>query len=113
MDATNYSPLGDGGIVYNTTIKIDPQIEKEWFDWQMSVHIPEVLATGLFSNYKLFRLLDQDDTTGITYVIQYFSSSIGHYKKYLDEFASSLNEKAFAKWSDQFISFHTVMEIVN
>ena len=100
-------------LVYNTTIKVDPQIEKEWFDWQRNTHIPEIMATGLFSDYKFFRLLEQDDTTGITYVIQYFSSSIDHYKKYLEEFASLLNEKAFAKWNDHFISFHTVMEIVN
>ena len=100
-------------IVYNTTIKIDPQIEKEWIAWQKNKHIPEVMATGLFSDYKFFRLLEQDDTEGVTYVIQYFSSSIEHYKRYIDEFAKLLDEKSFAKWSDQFISFHTVMEIVN
>jgi hypothetical protein len=30
MEAPDYSPSGDGGIVYNTTIKINPLIEKEW-----------------------------------------------------------------------------------
>jgi len=100
-------------IVYNTTIKVDPHIEKEWLDWQKNVHIPEIMATGLFSDYKFFRLLHQDDAMGITYVIQYLSSSIDNYKKYIEEFATPLSKKAFAKWSDQFISFHTVMEIVN
>ena len=100
-------------IVYNTTIKIDAQIENEWIDWQKNVHIPEVMATGLFSDNKLFRLLDQDEADGITYVTQYFSSSIDNYKKYIDEFAALLNEKAVAKWSYQFISFHSVMKIVN
>jgi hypothetical protein len=100
-------------IVYNTTIKIDPQIEKEWINWQKNEHIPEVMEAGLFTDYKFFRLLDQDEADGITYVIQYFGSSIHQYKKYIEEFAVQLNEKAFAKWGDQFISFHTVMEIVN
>ena len=113
METSNYSPLGDGGIVYNTTIKIGPQIEKEWIDWEKNEHIPEVMATGLFSDHKFFRLLEQDETEGVTYVIQYFSSSLEHYKRYIDEFAKLLDEKSFAKWSDQFISFHTVMEIVN
>jgi hypothetical protein len=113
METSNYSPLGDGGIVYNTTIKIGPQIEKEWIDWQKNEHIPEVMATGLFSDYKFFRLLEQDETEGVTYVIQYFSSSIEYYKKYIAEFETLLNEKSFAKWRDQFVSFHTVMEIVN
>ena len=91
----------------------DPQIEKEWVEWQKNERIPEVMATGLFTDYKFFRLLEQDETEGITYVVQYFSSSIDNYKKYIDEFASLLNERSFAKWSDQFISFHTVMKIVN
>jgi len=34
MEMSNNSPFGSGGIVYNTTTKIDPQIEKEWIDWQ-------------------------------------------------------------------------------
>jgi Domain of unknown function (DUF4286) len=100
-------------IVLNITTSVDPSIEKEWVEWQKKEHIPEVMATGLFRDYKFFRLLEQDETEGITYVIQYFSSSIENYKKYIDEFAILLNETSFAKWSDQFISFHTVMEIVN
>jgi len=100
-------------IVHNVTIKVDPQIEKEWIDWQKNVHIPEVMSTGLFDDYKFFRLLDQDEEEGITYVIQYFSSSIDRYKKYISEFAILLNEKAVAKWQNHFISFHTVMKIVN
>jgi len=100
-------------IVYNSTVKIDRQIEKEWIDWQKNVHIPEVMATGLFRDYKFFRLLEQDEVDGITYVTQYFSSSINHYRRYIDEFAGLLNEKALLKWSGQFISFHSVMEIVN
>src|SRR4030095_12497878 len=100
-------------IVYNTTTKIDPQIEKDWIDWQRIEHIPEIMATGLFSGYKFFRLLEQDEAEGITYVIQYFGSSINEYKRYIEEFAALLSERAFAKWGDQFITFHTVMEIVN
>ncbi|HEV8504067.1 MAG TPA: DUF4286 family protein [Chitinophagaceae bacterium] len=113
MEASGNSPLEDESIIYNTTIKVDPQIEKEWIVWQKDIHIPEVMATGLFSDFKFFRLLEQDETDGITYVIQYFTSSIDLYKKYIDEFASLLNEKVFARWSDRFISFHTVMKIVN
>lgn len=100
-------------VVHNITIKVDPQIEKEWIEWQKNEHIPDVMATGLFSDYRFFRLLEQDETEGITYVIQYLSSSILQYKKFIEEFAASLNQKALSKWKDQFISFDTVMEAVN
>ena len=38
-------------------------------------HIPEVMSSGQFSDYKFFRLLEQDETDGVTYIIQYFSST--------------------------------------
>ena len=100
-------------ICYNLTIKIVPQIEKEWVQWMQQEHIPEVMATGLFTDYKFFKLLEQEEGDGITYLIQYFSSSFDEYRKYVFEFAPSLREKSFARWSDQFIAFRTVMEAVN
>lgn len=113
MSKSNYSPLGVGGVVYNITIKVEPQIEAAWRKWQIAEHIPEVMATGLFTEYKFFRLLDQDESEGITYVIQYFASSLADYKKYIKDFSTSLRKKSFERWSNQLIAFRTVMEIVN
>ena len=100
-------------FIYNITIKIETGIEKEWIEWQQKEHIPDVMASGLFSDYKFFRLLEQDETDGITYVIQYFTSSIENYKKYIEKFAPLLREKAFLKWGNQFIAFRTIMQAVN
>src|SRR5687767_57318 len=100
-------------VVYNITIKINPGIENEWIHWQQQEHIPEIMATNLFTGYKFFRLLEQEEADGITYVIQYFTSSLENYHQYINQFASALREKALAKWGDQFIAFRTVMELVN
>jgi hypothetical protein len=98
--------------VYNVTIKIDPQIEKDWLTWLKNDHIPAIMATGLFIEYKLFHLLEHEED-GITYVVQYFTPSIVQYKKYMDEFSPQFRQKTFEKWADRLISFHTVMEIVH
>jgi len=100
-------------VVYNITIKIDPAIEKEWIEWQKKEHIPRILSTGLFTDHKFFRLLEQDETEGITYVIQYFTSSIENYRMYIEEFAPLFREKTFIRWHNQVIAFSTVMKIVN
>ena len=100
-------------IVYNITMKVIPEIEAEWIAWQNQEHIPDIMATQLFSDYKFFKLLEQDDKEGITYVIQYFTSSIENYTRYINEFAPALREKAYEKWGNQFIAFRTVMELVN
>jgi uncharacterized protein DUF4286 len=99
-------------IVYNITIKILPEIEKEWIAWQHQEHIPEVMASGCFTDHRFYRLLDEDEE-GITYVVQYFASSLENYHRYSSENAESLRQKAFKKWGNQFIAFRTVMQVVS
>ena len=100
-------------IVYNITIKIEPGIEDEWVRWQQDEHIPDVMSSGRFSEYKFYRLLEPVDMEGPTYVVQYVASSLENYQQYLDENASSLRRKALEKWGDQFIAFRTVMQVVH
>lgn len=99
-------------IVYNITLKIDPEIEKEWVNWQKKEHIPEIMSTKLFSEYKFFHLLEQDETDGITFVIQYFSSTMENYDQYIEKFAPLLRKKSNERWGDSVISFRTIMELV-
>lgn len=100
-------------IVYNITIKIEPAIEKEWIQWQKEEHIPEIMATGCFKKYQFYKLLEQDEEDGITYIVQYFADSENQYNKYIAEAAPLLRQKATQKWGNQFIAFRTVMEVVN
>jgi hypothetical protein len=100
-------------FVYNLSIKIDPAIEKEWEKWERDEHIPEVMRSGLFTDYKFYRLLEQDEREGVTYVLQYFASTAAHYKEYLEKYAPLLQEKALTKWGDKFIAFRTLMQVVN
>ena len=100
-------------IVYNITIKIDPGIEKDWLDWQKQEHIPDVMASGQFTDFKMYRLLDQNEEDGITYVVQYFSGSLKNYQSYINNMAPLLRDKALKKWGNKFIAFRTVMEVVN
>ena len=100
-------------IVYNITIKINPAIEQEWVQWQQQEHIPDILSTGMFAECKMFRLLEHDESEGITYVCQYFASSAEDYVCYINEHAPMLRQKALQRWGDQFIAFRTVMRLVN
>lgn len=100
-------------IVCNLTIKVSPGIEKEWLQWQKEKVIPAAMATGLFTGWRCFHLLNQDETDGITYVIQYLSPDISHYNRYLETHAPAQQREAHSRWGDQFVSFQTVMEVVN
>jgi hypothetical protein len=100
-------------IVYNITTKLSRAIVDEWLNWQMEEHIPETMATDLFDDYKIYKLLEHDDEEGPTYIIQYFISTEKKYKKYIEEFAPLLRRKAIEKWGDQLIAHRTIMQLVN
>ncbi len=100
-------------IVYNITSKVSDGIEKAWLQWQREVHIPEIMQTGLFTAFKIFHLLEQDDTDGRTYTIQYSASSMEDYQNYIEKYADKMRQKAFNAWGNQFISFRSVMEVIH
>jgi hypothetical protein len=100
-------------FVYNITMKIGWDIADEWLDWQREVHIPEIMATNLFDDSKLYRLLDQEDHEGPTYTIQFITTDEDRYNRYIADFAPALGKKALAKWGDQFIAHRTCMKLVN
>jgi hypothetical protein len=98
--------------IYNITIKIDNNIIKEWLQWQQQEHIPGIMRTGLFSDYKFFHLLEQDESEAHTYVVQFLTDDINNYHEYLKTHAPALREDAIKRWGDGFIAFRTLMESV-
>jgi Domain of unknown function (DUF4286) len=92
---------------------VEHSIHTEWLQWQEDEHIPEVIATNLFTEYRLFHLLEQDETEGITYVTQYFALSMEHYKKYIEGFAPLFRKKINDKWGNRLVIFRTIMEVMH
>ena len=93
-------------------MKVDPAIEKEWVQWQQQEHIPAIMATGQFSDYKFYKLLDEQTDESATYIVQYFALSIENYQCYIRDFAPQLKQHAFDKWGNLFMAFRSVMEAV-
>ena len=99
-------------FVYNITIKVDNLIADDWLQWQKEINIQEVLDSGFFYDHGIFRLLDQDDTEGKTFVIQYFAHSRKDYERFVQYHAATLFEKAKEKWGHHFITFQTLLQAV-
>jgi len=100
-------------IIYNVTVKVVHTIAKDWLSWLKEEHIPDIIHTGCFSHATILRLLETEDTDGITYAIQYHAESKALYNRYIEIFAEEMRKKGFEKWGDKFIAFRTVMEVVN
>ena len=57
--------------------------------------------------------LEVDDTEGITYAVQYHAKSKAFYDRYIEQFSVEMKKKGMDKWSNKFIAFRTVMEVVH
>jgi hypothetical protein len=97
-------------IIYNVTIKIDYSITEEWLNWMKEEHMPQVLETGCFTSYKLFKLLDLDETDGITYCAQYSCESIADYERYISEYTTVMRDRSTKLFGNKFIAFRTLMQ---
>jgi uncharacterized protein DUF4286 len=99
-------------IVYNITNKVRWDILEPWLAWQLEEHIPAVLATGLFDSYHFYRLLEQEDGDGPTFVIQFLTSSSGRYQEFMTDHSHAMQKTAREKWADGFVAFGTAMESI-
>lgn len=99
-------------ILYNITIKPDPEISGEYLAWLKEKHVPEIMATGCFTEYRICRMLDLEEGEGTTLVVQYHAPSRESYEKYLRDHAPGLREDAFRTWGDRFLAYRSIMEVV-
>ena len=99
-------------FVYNITTKVDHTILDEWIRWQKEIHIPEIMATNLFTEYKFYQLLGHDDEGGKNFVIQFIANRRADYDTYLEQFASQLQKRPLEKWGDKTVSFRTLLQNV-
>jgi|SRR5690349_12428472 len=100
-------------IIYNVTCKVDGSIARDWLEWMKNEHIPDVINTGCFTNARILHLVEADDGDGPTYAVQYEASDLEQYEKYVREFSAEMRKRATEKWGDRFVSFRTIMKLVN
>ena len=100
-------------IIYNVTIKVQGDIHDEWLKWLKEIHATDVMMSGCFTDYKIVRLLEIDDSEGPTYAIQYYAESKSLYNSYIEKYAPEMRRRSFEKWGDKFIAFRSVMQSVD
>ncbi len=98
-------------IIYNVTMKVANEIAIEWVRWMKEEHMPGLLRTGLFIESRLCRILEQDESDGITYAAMYMCDSLEDYHEYIRNHAPAMREKGQNKFGDQFVAFRTVMSV--
>ena len=96
-------------ILYNVTVSVDLTIATEWLTWMKETHIEEVMATGLFESYAIYKVLLQKEEE-LTYSVQYFATSMSKLQQYQAKYANELQERHASRYGDKVVAFRTVLE---
>lgn len=100
-------------ILYNVTIKIDHKAHSQWLDWMKYKHIPEVMETGCFVEYRFCKMLGIDETDGVTYAAQYLAKDLDAIQDYQENHAPSLQEDYKKNWENLYVVFRSLLEVVH
>lgn len=98
-------------ILYNVTSSIEPAVAEDWVAYMRNVHLPEVLASGFFLKTQLLRLLNEEND-GHTYAAQYYCLSLEQLDAYQQHVAPALRADIETRFAGQYVSFRTVLEVV-
>ena len=98
-------------ILYNVTSSIEPAVADAWLDYMRTTHMPEVMETGFFLKSQLCRLLNEEEG-GITYAAQYYCLSVEQLEEYQRLCAPTLRADMEKHFAGNYVSFRTVLEVV-
>ena len=99
-------------IVYNVTTKIDDSVHEEWLQWMKSIHIPDVMKTGYFIENRMLKVLGEGEEYKNTYSIQYTCRAMKDFLEYEVHKAPALRKEHNDKYGNKFVSFRTLLEVV-
>ena len=86
-------------IIYSVTIRVKTDISDEWLQWMQGVHIPNMLNTGYFNSYKIFKILvPETEADFIVYRVNYELDSFEKYSEYAQKEANRLQREAIEKY---------------
>ena len=100
-------------IQYNQTVNLEESVEADWLQWMKEQQIPDILATGMFVQARMYRLLDIEESTGTaTYAVQLMTETREHLDIYKMKYEPSLDKAHDTRYGNKAVSFRTMMKEV-
>lgn len=98
-------------IIYIITTTVKNELEQEWLQWVREKRIPEILNTGYFKSFQMYKVKLPTNLEGeVTYVVQYECESIENYTAYAEKDSKRLQAEYPPKLIGKVTTARTVME---
>lgn len=98
-------------IVYSVTVNIEDEVHADWLAWMKNKHIPDVMACGIFKEYRLLKVISRNEgEEGFSYNIQYSCPTMADLHKYQVKHAPALQKEHSDRYEGKFVAFRTLLE---
>lgn len=98
-------------IVYSVTVNIEEEVHADWLAWMKNKHIPDVMASGIFKEYRLLKVISRNEgEEGFSYNIQYSCPTMADLHKYQVNHAPALQKEHSDRYEGKFVAFRTLLE---
>jgi len=98
-------------IIYSVTMSLEREIEQDWLSWMLETHLPEVMQTGYFLDYRFHKILEPIvDPERINYNVLYRLTSLSELDAYRKTLAPALQEKTQQRFGEQALAIRSVLE---
>lgn len=97
-------------IFYNVTVHVQNDHADEWLEWMKSVHIPDVMATGLFLEHRFCKVISLEDEEHTTFSIQYACADMATLHRYQTQHAPRLQREHIERYHDKCLAFRSIMQ---
>ena len=87
-------------IIYSVEILISKDVSEKWLEWMHIKHIPDVINTSLFLQFKVYK--NSETNNKVSYTIQYSTDRLINYLKYVKQYAKKLQEEHSKKFKSKF-----------
>ena len=68
-------------VLYNVTVSVTEECANDWVKYMMEEHIPDVLGTGYFRDFRLCHVQGEAEG-GVTFAVQYMARSAEAFQTY-------------------------------
>lgn len=96
-------------ILYNITFNVELEVVQSFKDF-INQHISQLNFGEDLVDYKLFRLLNVDESEAMTLTLQYFLKDLGTYNEHLIVSDRYLKKELYQQFGEKVLYFCSVLE---
>ncbi len=99
-------------VIYNVTSNMAQSLEADWLEFTRE-HVAQILATGLFMDARLTRVLVEENDGSSTFSVQFKARDRESLDLYYEKYAAALDKLGQTKYGERVLSFRTELDLID